>query len=76
MNLQTKHEPYCFAGQPALCSGYFEGDMLPCICGTEGDAITALSELALPAPVCERAGGHEGGRGARADIRLFFALGL
>jgi len=55
MNRQGKHAPFCFAGQPAPCTGYFEGDVLPCICGAEGDVITALSQVALPARVCEAA---------------------
>ena len=34
--------------------GYFAGDVLPCICGAEGDVTTALSQVALPAPLCEK----------------------
>jgi hypothetical protein len=46
-----KHEQFCFAGQPALCKGYFRNDVLPCVCGIEGDAVTALSLVAVPAPM-------------------------
>jgi len=42
------HQKYCFAGQPAPCPGYFEGDVLPCICGATGDVITALSQVSIP----------------------------
>jgi len=54
MNRLTEHRSFCFAGQPAPCVGYFAGDVLPCICGAEGDVTTALSQVALPAPVCEK----------------------
>jgi hypothetical protein len=47
---EHKHKDFCFAGQPALCKGYFPGDVLPCVCGAEGDVIAALSEAAVPAP--------------------------
>jgi hypothetical protein len=51
MTDEGKHEHFCFAGQPALCKGYFLNDVLPCVCGIEGDAVTALSLVALPAPI-------------------------
>jgi hypothetical protein len=54
MNRRIEHKSFCFAGQPAPCTGYFPGDVLPCICGAEGDVTTALSQTALPAPVCEK----------------------
>ena len=48
MDSQVRHTPFCFAGEPAPCKGYFPDDVLPCVCTAE-DAIAALSELALPA---------------------------
>jgi len=48
---ESKHEHFCFAGQPAPCKGYFPNDVLPCVCGVEGDAVTALSQVAVPAPL-------------------------
>jgi hypothetical protein len=49
MKAESKHEHFCFAGRPAPCNGYFPNDVLPCVCGTESDAVTALSQLAVPA---------------------------
>jgi hypothetical protein len=49
MKGESKHEHFCFAGQPALCKGYLPNDVLPCVCGAEGDAVTALSQVAVPA---------------------------
>jgi len=49
MKRGSKHEHFCFAGQPAPCEGYFLDDLLPCVCGAEGDVLTALSRLAVPA---------------------------
>jgi len=49
MKGENKHEHFCFAGQPAPCEGYFPDDVLPCVCGAEGDAVTALSQVAIPA---------------------------
>jgi hypothetical protein len=49
MKSGSKHEHFCFAGQPAPCEGYFLNDLLPCVCGAEGDVVTALSRLAVPA---------------------------
>jgi hypothetical protein len=51
MTGESKHEHFCFAGQPAPCKGYFPNDVLPCVCGVEGDAVTALSRVAVPAPL-------------------------
>jgi len=48
MNREIKHEYFCFAGQPAPCKGYFPNDVLPCVCGAEGDAVAALSQVAVP----------------------------
>jgi hypothetical protein len=60
MNGKTRHEYFCFAGQPAPCEGYFRNDVLPCVCGAEGNAITALNRVAVPAPL--------GGTPAPADL--------
>ena len=49
MSRESKHNPFCFAGEPAPCKGYFPGDVLPCVCETEG-VVAALSQQALPAP--------------------------
>jgi len=48
---ESKHEHFCFAGQPAQCEGYFADDVLPCVCGVEGDVIAALSRVAIPSPL-------------------------
>ena len=45
---QRAHKDYCSAGQPAPCPGYFEGDILPCVCDA-GELLEALSQGALPA---------------------------
>ena len=45
-----KHKPFCSAGEPAPCTGYFAGDVLPCVCGSDGTATEALKEVAVPAP--------------------------
>jgi hypothetical protein len=50
MKSESKHEHFCFAGQPTPCKGYFPNDVLPCVCGVEGDVVTALSQVAVPAP--------------------------
>ena len=47
----VKHKDFCSAGQPAPCEGYFTGNVLPCVCGAEGNVIQALNELAPEAPV-------------------------
>jgi hypothetical protein len=51
MEGKSKHEHFCFAGRPAPCKGYFPNDVLPCVCGAEGDVITALSQVAIAAPL-------------------------
>jgi hypothetical protein len=43
-----KHADHCFAGQPAGCPGYFEEDVLPCVCGLGGTALQALNAVAVP----------------------------
>jgi hypothetical protein len=51
---QKRHQPYCFAAQPAACPGYFAGDVLPCICGPTHSAIEALNRVMVPfAPIGE-----------------------
>jgi hypothetical protein len=50
MKGESKHEHFCFAGQPAPCKGYFPNDVLPCVCGAEGDVIQALNLVAVPSP--------------------------
>ena len=50
MKSESRHSHFCFAGQPAPCKGYFLNEMLPCVCGIEGDLITALSRLIVPTP--------------------------
>jgi hypothetical protein len=42
------HKSYCFAGQPAPGTGYFDDDVLPCVCGVSGDVLSALSQVAVP----------------------------
>ena len=49
MRKPTVHKQYCFAGQPAPCPGYFANDVLPCLCGVNGNALSALSQVAIPA---------------------------
>lgn len=51
MRGKGKHEHFCFAGQSAACQGYFPNGVLPCVCGAEGDAVTALSQVAVPSPL-------------------------
>jgi hypothetical protein len=41
------HNVCCFAGQPAPCAGYFQNDVLPCVCGEES-LLLALSQVAIP----------------------------
>jgi len=48
MNTPKIHKPYCFAGQPALCPGYFDNDTLPCICESKERLLEALSQVARP----------------------------
>ena len=50
----AKHKPFCFAGQPAACKGYFPGDLLPCICGVEGSVTKELARLCIPTPILRR----------------------
>jgi hypothetical protein len=51
MPSERKHKHFCFAGEPAPCKGYFPNDTLPCVCGAESDAVTALSQVAVSAPL-------------------------
>jgi hypothetical protein len=48
MRKPTVHKQYCFAGEPAACPGYFTNDALPCVCGANGNALAALSQVAMP----------------------------
>jgi hypothetical protein len=71
MNGENKHEHFCFAGQPAPCRGYFPNDVLPCVCGARGSAVTALSQVAVPVPplsLLPRLAAFEG-RVPRASVR-------
>jgi hypothetical protein len=43
------HKPFCFAGQPAPCPGYFENDILPCVCGATQEVLSALAQAQVPA---------------------------
>jgi hypothetical protein len=53
MKSQKVHQPYCFAGQPAARDGYFEDDLLPCICATQ-DLLFALQNAQTAAiPIYE-----------------------
>jgi len=62
------HKSFCFAGQPAPCAGYFENDVLPCVCGATEDVCSALAQVQVPAtPVAET--GHRGRRGLRLEPR-------
>src|SRR5665811_1231243 len=60
MDSAVKHKSFCSAGRAAPCEGYFPDDILPCVCGAEGNVVAALSELAPPAPV--------GGTPATSDL--------
>jgi hypothetical protein len=51
MKSEIKHADFCSAGQPAPVQGCFPNDVLPCVCGVEGDAVTALAQVAVPTPV-------------------------
>ena len=42
------HVLYCFADELAPCRGYFDNDILPCVCGEGGDILAALSQIAVP----------------------------
>ena len=63
MKSESKHEHFCFAGQPAPCEGYFLNDVLPCVCGAEGDVVGSA------APESERY--HECERNQRDDRQYF-----
>jgi hypothetical protein len=49
MSQSKKHKWFCCIGQPALCSGYFTDDLLPCVCGVDGTVLSALNQIAIPA---------------------------
>jgi hypothetical protein len=52
------HEQYCFAGQTAPCTGYFKNDALPCVCGADGDPLSAISQVVMPAIPLEQTTPH------------------
>ena len=47
------HKPFCEAGQPAPCPGYFENDVLPCVCGATQDVLSALAQVQVAFPPFE-----------------------
>ena len=53
---QPLHKPYCFGGQPAPCRGYFENDVLPCVCGATGSVLSSLQQVQVPLGVAAEAG--------------------
>ena len=58
---QGGHKPFCFAGEPAPCPGYFENDVLPCICGGTQDVLKALEQSQVPVtPLPEGVRGRQG----------------
>jgi len=65
-NGKSKHGHFRFAGQTAPCQGYFTNELLPSVCGAEGDAVTALSQVA------PRSGEHTGPGTAGARKRQAF----
>jgi hypothetical protein len=48
------HKAYCFAGQPATCLSYFTNDVLACVCGVNGNVLSALSQIVIPAVPLEQ----------------------
>jgi hypothetical protein len=52
---QPVHKPFCCAGQPAPCPGYFENDVMPCVCGATQDVLAALEQVQIPATPVETA---------------------
>ena len=53
MTIREEHQWYCFGTQPAPVTGYFAGDVLPCVCGDSGSLFSALGQVApqtLPDP--------------------------
>lgn len=59
MAKKQTHKPYCFAGQPAPCAGYFQNDVLPCVCGATGTLLEALNKLTIPGtPIPKNAPGQ------------------
>jgi hypothetical protein len=64
------HKPFCFAGQPAPCPGYFENDILPCVCGAPDDVLAALAQVQIPATPVETACRDRAPRRRRRSGRL------
>ncbi len=60
--VKLKHKPFCYAGQPAPCKGYFPNDVLPCICGVEGSVTVALAQLCPLPPILFKPLGSSGNR--------------
>jgi len=58
MQSEHVHKPFCFAGQYADCEGYFPDDIVPCVCGSEGAAITALANVTEPFAASAQARGQ------------------
>lgn len=54
MNGNSRHKPFCFAGQPAPCRGYFPNDVLPCVCSKD-KVLAALALVALAPAACDGA---------------------
>jgi hypothetical protein len=47
MRAKKVHKLYCFAGQAAPVTGYFKGDVLPCVCKGK-NVMAALAQVAIP----------------------------
>jgi hypothetical protein len=54
IRMPTMHKAYCFAGQPATCLSYFTNDVLACVCGVNGNVLSALSQIVIPAVPLEQ----------------------
>ena len=65
------HKPFCFAGQPAPCPGYFENDVLPCVCGATQDVLSSLEQVQVPVtPVVKTGRRTSPRRRGRRSLRL------
>lgn len=69
MEGEFEHKPFCLAGQAAPCSGYFPNDVLPCICGLEGDVVTALTNVTLAFNAFQAGAGTPGKNSGRTSSR-------
>jgi hypothetical protein len=63
------HKPFCFAGQPAPCSGYFENDVLPCVCGATQDVLSVLQQVQVPLTPVVKTVRRDRGSGRRSPHR-------